>query len=169
VKTETMQEHDMHTEWIEVERHTIEQLIAHLDSGIVAVGTTSLRTIESLYWLGCRLLNGEDVDFSGVAVTQWLPYEMELTHPASLALQALIDWLSAHRQSRIVTRTQILIAPDYTFKIAKGLVTNFHQPNSTLLLLVAAFVGENWRSIYDHALQQDNRFLSYGDGSLLWR
>jgi S-adenosylmethionine:tRNA ribosyltransferase-isomerase len=170
VKSETMQEHEMHAEFIDVSRRIIETIITNLDSNIIAVGTTSLRTIESLYWLGVKLLaTGNDTD-SPQGLSQWEAYEMTGSiHSAKDALQALINWMDRNQLERLITKTQILIAPGYNFKIVKGLITNFHQPQSTLLLLVAALVGEDWRKIYDYALQHDFRFLSYGDGSLLWK
>lgn len=168
VKSETMMDHDMHAEWIEVDQHTIAQLIQHLHTGIVAVGTTSLRTLESLYWIGCKILNGDNIDLSSIATTQWDPYEMIVSYTAEKALTAISDYLKTHNKHRLITRTQILIAPGYRFRVIRGLVTNFHQPQSTLLLLVAALIGENWRKIYQHALEHNYRFLSYGDGNLLW-
>lgn len=166
VKSETMQEHDMHTEWIEADIPTLQKLLAHKDN-IIAVGTTSIRTLESLYWIGAKLLAGKSID-TDVAVTQWEPYETKTTATVAQALQAIIDHLSANQLKRLITRTQILIAPGYTSKVVKGLVTNFHQPQSTLLLLVAAITNNKWRNIYDHALAHDYRFLSYGDGCLIW-
>jgi S-adenosylmethionine:tRNA ribosyltransferase-isomerase len=168
VKSDTMLEHDMHAEWIDVDIRTIENLCSHLDKGIVAVGTTSLRTLESLYWIGVKLLEHMVPDLSGIAVHQWDPYELKSNIPAAHALKALTDWMLQGHIERLVTRTQILIAPGYEFKIIRGLVTNFHQPQSTLLLLVAALIGEDWRKAYDYALEHQFRFLSYGDGSLLW-
>lgn len=166
VKSETMQEHDMHTEWIEADIPTLQKLLAHKDN-IIAVGTTSMRTLESLYWIGAKLLAGKSID-TDVAVTQWEPYETETAATVAQAIQAIIDHLSANQLKRLITRTQILIAPGYTSKVVKGLVTNFHQPQSTLLLLVAAITNNKWRNIYDHALAHDYRFLSYGDGCLIW-
>ena len=168
VKSDTMNEHEMHAEWIEVTRATVEQLIASMHQKIVAVGTTSLRTLESLYWLGNKMVNGKVPDLHGVAVSQWDPYEEELCCAAEDALEALVRYMEVNHLSKLITRTQILIAPGYSFKLVKGLVTNFHQPCSTLLLLVAALIGDDWRRVYDYALQHDFRFLSYGDGSLLW-
>lgn len=168
VKSETMHGHNMHAEWIEVTPTVLEQLINNLTGTIVAVGTTSLRTLESLYWIGNKLLNGETINFHDVAVSQWDPYETAVQHATPDALQALDTYMRAHNMPRLITRTQILIAPSYQFRIIKGLVTNFHQPQSTLLLLVAAITGANWRNIYQHALDNGYRFLSYGDGSLLW-
>jgi len=168
VKSETMQEHEMHAEWIEVSKGLLTQLVAHLDKGIIAVGTTSLRTLESLYWIGNKLFQKQEVDFAGIAVTQWEPYETDTQATTIEALQAIIDWMEANNRLKLVTRTQILIAPGYTFRLIKGLITNFHQPQSTLLLLVAALIGDDWRNVYDYALEYQYRFLSYGDGCLLW-
>jgi S-adenosylmethionine:tRNA ribosyltransferase-isomerase len=172
VKSDTMLEHDMHAEFIDVTIETIENIIANLDNNIIAVGTTSLRTIESLYWIGRKPelrsgdMNGTGVPFS---ITQWEAYELgEQNISAKGALQSLLNWLKENKLERIVAKTQILIAPGYEFKIVKGLITNFHQPQSTLLLLVAALIGDDWRKVYDYALQNDFRFLSYGDGSLLF-
>lgn len=167
VKSETMAAHDMHAEWIEVTPEAIQQLIQHLDKGIVAVGTTSLRTLESLYWIGNKLLNGAAIDWHGIAVSQWEPYETEKQHNVKDALQAIANYLSGQTPAKLITRTQILIAPGYTFRIVNRLVTNFHQPQSTLLLLVAAFVGADWRKLYEYAMNNGFRFLSYGDGCLL--
>jgi len=169
VKAETMQGHNMHAEWIEVTRSLLQQLIEAKDKQIVAVGTTSARTIESLYWLGNQLLNGTPPDLHGLAVSQWTPYNDQLQYPATEALTALANYMEQHQLPRLVTRTQILIAPSYSFRIITGLVTNFHQPESTLLLLVAALIGEDWRKVYNYALDNNYRFLSYGDGCLLWR
>lgn len=169
VKSATMQAHDMHAEWIDVGIDLLEVLMTNYDSGIVAVGTTSLRTLESLYWIGARLLNGMVPDFNGIAVAQWDPYEYNAVLPAvPHALLAVKDWMLQQHMDRLVTRTQILIAPGYEFKLVKGLITNFHQPQSTLLLLVAALIGDDWKKVYEYALQHGFRFLSYGDGSLLW-
>jgi S-adenosylmethionine:tRNA ribosyltransferase-isomerase len=169
VKAETMEGHDMHAEWIDVDVDTIHQLIASLEKGIVVVGTTSMRTLETLYWIGVKLLQHTLPDFSGIAITQWEPYELKQDIPAAHALKTLVDWMLQNHQSKLVTRTQILIAPGYEPRIVKGLVTNFHQPNSTLLLLVAAMIGDNWKKVYDYAMNNDFRFLSYGDGCLLWK
>lgn len=166
VKSETMDGHDMHTEWIEVETSTIQKLLQHAGN-IIAVGTTSMRTLESLYWIGAKLLMGIKPE-GDVAITQWEPYELKTEATITEALQAIADYLVANNMQRLVTRTQILIAPGYKCRVIKGLVTNFHQPQSTLLLLVAAITNNNWRIIYNHALNNGYRFLSYGDGSLIW-
>lgn len=167
VKAETMGGHNMHAEWIEVTLSMIEEL-AHTHKKIVAVGTTSMRTLESLYWIGNDLLNEVTPDLSGIAVSQWHPYTNAKKHSTANALNALCTYMKDHNLTRLITRTQIIIAPGYTFHVVSGLVTNFHQPQSTLLLLVAALVGPDWKRIYEHALQNDYRFLSYGDSSLLW-
>ncbi|MCD6010161.1 MAG: S-adenosylmethionine:tRNA ribosyltransferase-isomerase [Flavipsychrobacter sp.] len=169
VKSETMAAHDMHAEWIEVTPEAIQQLIQHLDKGIVAVGTTSLRTLESLYWVGNKLLNGATIDWHGVAVGQWEPYEQQKQHVVKDVLLAISNYMSKNSLNKLITRTQILIAPGYSFRVVTGLITNFHQPQSTLLLLVAAFIGEDWRKVYEYAMNNGFRFLSYGDGCLLWR
>ncbi len=169
VKSETMEAHDMHAEWIEVTTASIQQLAEAREKNIVAVGTTSLRTLESLYWIGTKIVNGTAPDLHGIAVSQWDPYEADATCSAEDAFAALLNYMTANKMDKLVTRTQILIAPGYTFRVVNGLVTNFHQPQSTLLLLVAAFIGEDWRKVYEHAMTHDYRFLSYGDGSLLWR
>jgi S-adenosylmethionine:tRNA ribosyltransferase-isomerase len=169
VKAATMQAHEMHAEWIDVSVTTIENIIAHLNNTIVAVGTTSLRTLESLYWLGVKALLHPSLQ--QLQITQWEVYEDLATEeniaPAK-ALEALISWLKKNELTKLFTQTQILIAPGYQFKIANAIVTNFHQPQSTLLLLVSAAVGNDWRKIYDYALKNNFRFLSYGDGSLLF-
>ncbi len=169
VKSETMSEHNMHAEWLEVTFETIQQLKNHLGNNIVAVGTTSLRTLESLYWIGNKIANGIEIDLHGISVSQWEPYEQAPTVSTEIALNAIAAFMTANNLKKLVTRTQILIAPGYTFRIVNGLVTNFHQPQSTLLLLVSAFIGPDWRKVYEYAMNNDFRFLSYGDGQLLWR
>lgn len=168
VKAETMQDHAMHAEWIQVTLHSVKHLLKHLDDKIIAVGTTSLRTLETLYWIGVKLLTGITPADSEYAVGQWEPYDLPQSYTAHDALSALAEWMMNNNMSELVTRTQILIAPGYKIRVVKGLVTNFHQPQSTLLLLVAAAIGDDWRKMYDYALRHNYRFLSYGDGSLLW-
>ena len=162
VKSEQIGGHTMHTEVIEVKRDSIALLQQQLGS-IVAVGTTSVRTIESLYYLGCRVASGN----TEMVVEQWEPYQDAATLSAYDALQALLDYLDVQGVSTLHASTRIIIVPGYSFKLVKALITNFHQPHSTLLLLLAAFVGEDWRRIYQYALANDYRFLSYGDSSLL--
>ncbi len=169
VKAPTMQGHEMHAEWIEVSGEMIEDLLLQLSKTVVAVGTTSLRTLESLYWMGVKTILQPGI--KQLYLDQWEVYEESLAGSniaAKEALSSLLNWLKENDHKKLFTRSQILIAPGYSFKIANAIITNFHQPQSTLLLLVAAAVGEDWRKIYDHALKNRFRFLSYGDGSLLF-
>lgn len=171
VKAEQMEGHPMHTEPILVTSELLSQLLFHRPRPVVAVGTTSLRTLESLYWLGVGLLQDAGRAAGGeLLVTQWQPYEMmELAASISPeeALTALLHHLRATGTDTIQASTRLLIAPGYKFRLIDGLITNFHQPESTLLLLVAALLGPGWRDVYDHALAHGYRFLSYGDSSLL--
>ena len=164
VKTEDANLHTMHTEIIAVPRQAIVDILANLGH-IVAVGTTSMRTLESLYFLGCMLLHGD----RSLHVPQFMPYEQEWTLSTEEALQALLAYLDETHQDTLHAETQIMIKPGYRFRVVEQLITNFHQPKSTLLLLVSAFVGEDWKKIYDYALAHDFRFLSYGDSSILFR
>ena len=169
VKSDTIGQHEMHTEYVAVRRHTIERLLAH-GGHAIAVGTTSVRTLESLYYMGLKVMENPDASEESLHVSQWEPYDAsqnEKTVTAQEALQALLDWMDRHELMTLHSSTQIIIAPGYEYKIVKMLVTNFHQPQSTLLLLVSAFVKGDWRKIYDYALAHDFRFLSYGDSSLL--
>lgn len=166
VKSEVIEGHEMHTEYISVNKTTLEKLIAHQGEA-VAVGTTSVRTLESLYYIGATLAQYPEANEEQLHVKQWQPYE---THPdltAKEALQHILDYMKRNNLEALHTSTQIIIAPGYTYKIVKKIVTNFHQPQSTLLLLVSAFVKGDWHRIYDYALEHDFRFLSYGDSSLL--
>ncbi len=166
VKSEQMAQHEMHTEYISVPRQTIEALLQH-DCAVVAVGTTSVRTIESLYYIGAKLLANADADEAQLHVNQWEPYENAPQCTSTEALQAILAYMQTHDLQMLNTSTQIIIAPSYEFHFVKKIITNFHQPQSTLLLLVSAFVGDDWQQIYDYALAHDFRFLSYGDSSLL--
>ncbi len=172
VKSDTIGQHEMHTETVAVKRHTIERLLAH-EGRAIAVGTTSVRTLESLYYMGLKVMQNPDVKEEDLHVGQWEPYECGVwseecgVRSASESLQALLDWMDRNGLTTLHSSTQIIIAPGYEYKIVKMLVTNFHQPQSTLLLLVSAFVKGDWRKIYDYALSHDFRFLSYGDSSLL--
>jgi S-adenosylmethionine:tRNA ribosyltransferase-isomerase len=166
VKAETMQAHEMHSEWIDVDIQTIQKIIDQ-KSLIIAVGTTSLRTLESLYWLGIKSLLNPDLE--NLIIHQWDAYDLQAKDISkNEALEGLIKWMNKKGLIRIFTTTQLLITPGYSFKIVKSMVTNFHQPKSTLLLLVAAAIGSTWKSCYDYALQNDYRFLSYGDANLLF-
>ena len=168
VKSKEMEGHEMHTEYICVSRHTIAKLLSHHCQAI-AVGTTSVRTLESLYYMGLKVLLHADLSEDQLHVSQWEPYQEPDRQEVSCqeALQALADWMDAHHLEVLHASTQIIICPGYEYKLVRMLVTNFHQPQSTLLLLVSAFVGGDWRRIYDYALAHDFRFLSYGDSSLL--
>ena len=168
VKSATIGEHDMHTEYVAVRRHTIERLLAH-NGEAIAVGTTSVRTLESLYYMGLKVLRNPDLKEEDLHVRQWEPYEEVSGENPEVkeVLQALLDWMVRNDLTVLHSSTQIIIAPGYDYKIVRMLVTNFHQPQSTLLLLVSAFVKGDWRKIYDYALSHDFRFLSYGDSSLL--
>ena len=168
VKSEEIEGHEMHTEYICVRRETLEKLIAH-DAKAIAVGTTSVRTLESLYYMGCRLAGNPELSERELHIDQWEPYEERAGEeiPPVEALKHLLDWLDRNHLPALHSSTQIIIAPGYEYKIVKMLVTNFHQPQSTLLLLVSAFVKGDWHKIYDYALSHDFRFLSYGDSSLL--
>lgn len=169
VKSEEIEGHEMHTEYISVNRSTLEKLVAH-EGKAIAVGTTSVRTLESLYHIGVTLLHNPNATEEDLHVKQWQPYETALetaATPAVDALQAIIVYLDRHHMETLHSSTQIIIAPGYEYRIVKAMVTNFHQPQSTLLLLVSAFLHGDWRKIYDYALAHDFRFLSYGDSSLL--
>jgi S-adenosylmethionine:tRNA ribosyltransferase-isomerase len=171
VKALTMEQHPMHTEFIAVGVETIHDLIAALREGrrVIPVGTTSARTIESLYWLGVKVHREPGVDREELVVRQWDAYEEDGREDAVAALQALLSWMDRQGLEQLITTTQLLITPGYRWKIAKALITNFHQPESTLLLLVASLIGEDWRRVYGYALEHGFRFLSYGDGCLLFR
>lgn len=166
VKSEEIEGHEMHTEYISVNRQTIEKLIAHGGKAI-AVGTTSVRTLESLYYIGVTIASHPDAGQEELHVRQWQPYETHPTMTTVESLQQILDYMKRHELEALHTSTQIIIAPGYTYHIVQKMVTNFHQPQSTLLLLVSAFVKGDWRTIYDYALAHDFRFLSYGDSSLL--
>jgi S-adenosylmethionine:tRNA ribosyltransferase-isomerase len=190
VKAARMEEHEMHAEFIDVQKSFIELLRDNfrkrdentnqnasqhsIAKTIIAVGTTSLRTLESHYWMGAKIIaanSTSNLSIENISVNQWDPYELmpqnELPSTAA-ALGALCNWMEQNSVSRLITKTQIIIAPGYRFKIIDGLITNFHQPQSTLLLLVAAITNGNWKPMYHYALENNFRFLSYGDGCLIW-
>ena len=184
VKSEDIGGHDMHTEHIAVHRHTIERLLAH-NGEAIAVGTTSVRTLESLYYMGVLAASsipskeGENCNdtpsplervgerLSPLHVPQWMPYEYDGSLSTMDALTALLRYMDERDEEVLHSSTQIIIAPGYKYHIVRRMITNFHQPQSTLLLLVSAFIGEGWRDVYDYALSHDFRFLSYGDSSML--
>lgn len=168
VKSDRMEGHAMHSEEWHMSRATLIALLDAARAGrpVVPVGTTALRTLESACWCGDALARGGTAE--DLSLSQWQPYDGEPL-PTDQALEALLAWMDREAADEVHGRTSLLIAPGYRFRAAQGLVTNFHQPNSTLLLLVAAFIGEDWRRVYAHALANGYRFLSYGDSSLLWR
>lgn len=165
VKTASIADHQMHSETFTVKRDTLEAILAA--STVVAVGTTSLRTLESLHWLGIKLLHG------GIKeewiLEQWEVYDLDPSIGYRQSISVLLQWMKEKKQEELYCRTALLIVPGYRFNIPSAIITNFHQPQSTLLLLIAAFIGEDWKKVYQYALENDFRFLSYGDSSLLWR
>ena len=177
VKSQEIEGHNMHTEFIIVRRQTLIKLLKHKCRAI-AVGTTSVRTLESLYYMGVKLASNNNATEDDLHVNQWEPYDLPHNSDGLVkvngkvisveeSIQNLLDYLDRDGLNTLHSSTQIIIAPGYTYKIVKALITNFHQPQSTLLLLVSAFVKGDWRKIYDYALNHDFRFLSYGDSSLL--
>ncbi len=166
VKSELIADHEMHEEYIEVRKALIEKIVA-AGGEAVAVGTTSVRTLESLYFLGELVAENPSVTQDELHVNQWTPYNREHSLTTVDSLKALLEWMERNGLDRVHSHTQIMIAPGYKYRIVKAIVTNFHQPKSTLLLLVSAFVDGDWRTIYDYALANGFRFLSYGDSSLL--
>ncbi len=168
VKSERISGHEMHSEYLEVNAATILQLLEH-EGPLYAVGTTSLRTLESLYWMGVKIGLNRDIKPEELPVTQWEVYDLlkDIHISVKESMKNLLQWISENNTERLITHTQIIIAPGYKFRMISGLITNFHQPQSTLLLLIAAITGPAWRDIYTYALDNGFRFLSYGDGCLL--
>ncbi len=164
VQSETIADHEMHTEHFVVEASVVKEILKKKEK-LVAVGTTSVRTIESLYWLGVRLLEETDIR---EGISQWDPYNLPDDHSPAEALNALLRYMSENKLTYFNSKTAIIIVPGYRFRLVKTLITNFHQPKSTLLLLIGAFIGDNWKKVYDYALKNDFRFLSYGDSSILF-
>ncbi len=172
VKSENMGGHEMHAEWIDVSTKFIEQLIENISHPVFCVGTTSVRTVESLYWMGLKALLNPKIEYEDLKIHQWEVYEDEFLKTnvsPKESLTSLLNYLINKNLNRIFIQTQIIIAPGYQFKITKGIVTNFHQPKSTLLLLVSAMIGEKWKEVYEYALKNNFRFLSYGDGCLIFK
>ncbi len=166
VKAASMQEHDMHAEYITIDISFLKTLLTQLPQPIIAVGTTSLRTLETIYWLGVKAALKQLDPAKGL--TQWEVYDhLPENFSASEALQALTEWMKQQELTTLITRTRLLIAPGYRLRLANGLVTNFHQPQSTLLLLVASIIGSSWKQVYNEALSRGFRFLSYGDGMFI--
>ncbi|MCK9161099.1 MAG: S-adenosylmethionine:tRNA ribosyltransferase-isomerase, partial [Bacteroidaceae bacterium] len=166
VKSEELEGHEMHTEYISVSRNTIQKLINH-NACAIAVGTTSVRTLESLYFIGVALADNPDASEAELHTKQWTPYEPYKKLTPVESLTNILHYLDNHEMETLHTTTQIIIVPGYEYKIVKAMITNFHQPQSTLILLVSAFVKGNWHPIYKYALEHEFRFLSYGDSSFL--
>jgi S-adenosylmethionine:tRNA ribosyltransferase-isomerase len=168
VKSEKISGHEMHSEYLEVTAAAIQQLSEH-DGPLYAVGTTSLRTLESLYWMGVKTGLNKEIKPEELPVTQWEVYGLQddIKISRKEAMENLLQWITENKADRLITHTQIMIAPGYKFRMINGLITNFHQPQSTLLLLIAAITGPAWKDIYTYALDNGFRFLSYGDGCLL--
>jgi S-adenosylmethionine:tRNA ribosyltransferase-isomerase len=165
-ETDDFRNHTMHAEQIVVSRENIKNILQNLDKTIVAVGTTSMRTLESIYWFGAKIIR-QNTKETSIIVEKLLPYNLQSPPSPQEALQAILDVMQENNLEEIRGYTEIFIFPGYTFKICKGIITNFHMPETTLILLIASFVGKDWREIYEHALANDYRFLSYGDSSLL--
>ena len=165
VATETIGEHAMHSETIIVRKSLIERLIGQIGKNIIPVGTTSTRTLESLYWIG-MMLHEQGMELRTIHVEQWYPYENHDALSATEALQNIVNYLDLHQLTRLEASTSLIIAPSYKMRVITGLITNFHQPKSTLLLLVSALIGERWKQCYQFALDNGFRFLSYGDSCL---
>jgi S-adenosylmethionine:tRNA ribosyltransferase-isomerase len=165
VKSETIGLHEMHTEHMVIDQSFIEELIGHKNQ-LLAVGTTSVRTLESLYWMGFKVLQQPDLPIGELAVAQWEPYHTTATVNRHEALEALRAYLDRQNAPQLYSATSIIIVPGYTFRMIDGMITNFHQPQSTLLLLISAFIGDEWKKVYQHALENNYRFLSYGDSNL---
>ena len=168
VKADTIAGHEMHAEQIIVRRSLIEKILSH-SGKLIAVGTTSIRTLESLYWLGASLAGQPEQHPEKLEVAQWQPYQNNTTPTKTEALEAILNYLHKHNRQTIAASTKIIIVPGYQFRLIDGMITNFHQPQSTLLLLISAFVGNDWKRIYEHAMAHDYRFLSYGDSNLYLR
>lgn len=177
VKTDTIEGHDMHTEFISVPKSVIQRIVDHLkstDAPLIAVGTTSVRTLESLYYIGNKIAQNPNAHAEELVVHQWEPYDLAYSMTEVEALEQILAYLDRNGEENLVTATQILIAPGFQYRLVKVIVTNFHMPQSTLLLLVSAFVdgdsleGPNWHRIYKYAMEHEFRFLSYGDSSILF-
>ena len=166
IKGDSIEEHEMHTEFYTVKREVIEQLLDNKGI-IIAVGTTSVRTIESIYWLGVKIRKNPHIEDKYLFTDQWEPYGSDEKSSMQESFESILKYLDDNDEQSIQASTKIIIVPGYNFRVIDGLITNFHQPRSSLLLLLAAWVGDEWKRIYDYALKNDFRFLSYGDSSLL--
>ncbi len=167
VSSETLEGHSMHSEIFSVEIELLKLLKDSIDNRIIVVGTTSMRTLESLYWLGVKLKTGAKFTDELPTLHQWECYELNDDIDLASSIEAILDYCKRNGLHQFAASTSIMITPGYKFKVCRGLITNFHMPQSTLLLLVSAFVGDDWKKIYDYAMDNDFRFLSYGDSSIL--
>jgi len=168
VKSETIDQHEMHTEHFIVTKKTIEAILNNIDN-IISVGTTSIRTLESLHWIGVKIMSNYNISSDKISISQWEAYQLDQEIEVKESLKAIINYLNRNELEKLITSTQIMIYPGYKFRVINGMITNFHQPKSTLLLLIAAFIGDKWKDIYKYAMDNDFRFLSYGDSSILLR
>lgn len=168
VKSDTLGGHEMHAEFIDVSSDFITSFLDHNHTKI-CIGTTSLRTLETLYWMGVKAAINPDISMDEIVISQWDAYDLPQQTTLRDSYGSLLRWMKANSLNHLVLPTQLLIAPGYKIRTVDAILTNFHQPESTLLLLIYAFVGENWKKIYSHALEKNYRFLSFGDGSLLWK
>ncbi|MBP5473393.1 MAG: S-adenosylmethionine:tRNA ribosyltransferase-isomerase, partial [Bacteroidales bacterium] len=166
IKGDSIEGHEMHTEFYTVKKEVVEQLLNN-KGNIIAVGTTSVRTIESIYWLGVKIRKNPHIEDKDLFTDQWEPYRSDEKLSMEESFESILKYLDDNDEQSIQASTKIIIVPGYNFKVIDGLITNFHQPRSSLLLLLAAWVGDEWKRIYDYALKNDFRFLSYGDSSLL--
>jgi S-adenosylmethionine:tRNA ribosyltransferase-isomerase len=166
VKTNFVHEHEMHGEWIHIPKTVIESILNNLEKPVTAVGTTSLRTLESIYWCGVKLLVGETPE-TAMKIDQWEAYQLPQDVPLAASFMRLLALMNDSGMEELAAFTRLMIVPGYRLRVANGLITNFHQPQSTLLLLVAAVAGKNWKDMYAYALKNNFRFLSYGDGCLI--
>jgi S-adenosylmethionine:tRNA ribosyltransferase-isomerase len=169
VSSVQLNDHEMHSEWFSIKMETLLRLRHHDYNRLVVAGTTSMRTIESLYGLGAKLLEGHASDFGSMNLGQWEVYDTKSKPSLTDALEAIIEYTRLRKEEHFSAASSILIAPTFQFQLCDGLITNFHQPKSTLLVLVSAFIGNRWKEVYNHAMAGNYRFLSYGDSSLLWR
>jgi S-adenosylmethionine:tRNA ribosyltransferase-isomerase len=168
VKTATAEQHDMHAEYLEVKSSLLLKLLENKEQTRIAVGTTSLRSLESVYWIGVKLIENPKLTLKDIELQQWEAYTLPPDVPFPDAIQAVLEQLKHEKSDQFLTKTSLMIKPGYRIRSVDAILTNFHQPRSTLLLLIHAFVGSAWKDIYNYALSNDYRFLSYGDGSLLW-
>jgi S-adenosylmethionine:tRNA ribosyltransferase-isomerase len=168
VKAETIDGHEMHTEHFIVQRSFVERLCHHKNS-LIAVGTTSIRTLESLYWIGVKIHFNPTIALAELKIVQWEPYQQTVEISREDAFRSLLAYLERNNSDHVDSSTQIIIVPGYKFRVIDGMITNFHQPQSTLLLLISAFIGDDWKRVYQHALTNNYRFLSYGDSNLYLR